>query len=66
MVTYFIDYIPKTVKAQLSPYLPFKEGLEELEVGEGGLNDWGEGAKKGYFFMSIIRGNKGKGGHFDG
>ena len=36
MVTYFIDYIPKTVKAQLSPYLPFKERLEELEVGEGG------------------------------
>ena len=41
-VTYLIDhymYIPKTVKAQLSPYLPFKEGwrLEGwLEVGEGG------------------------------
>ena len=40
-VTYLIDhymYIPKTVKAQLSPYLPFKEGwrLEGwLEVGEG-------------------------------
>ena len=48
VVTYFIDYIPKTVKAQLSPCLPFKEGLEELEVGEG-VNDWGEEAKKGYF-----------------
>ena len=34
-VTYLIDhymYIPKTVKAQLSPYLPFKEGWS-LEVG---------------------------------
>ena len=48
MVTYFIDYIPKTVKAQLSPCLPFKEGLEELEVGEGGQR-LGGGAKKGYF-----------------
>ena len=65
MVTYFIDYIPKTVKAQLSPYLPFKEGLEELEVGEGGVKRLGGGGKERIFFMSIIRGNKGKGGHFD-
>ena len=40
VVTYFIDYIPKTVKG----------GLEELEVGEGGkLFGGGGGAKKGYF-----------------
>ena len=32
----FYRLLPKTVKAQLSPYLPFKERLEELEVGEGG------------------------------
>ena len=42
--TYFIDhdmYIRKTVKAQLSPYLPFKEGWRLkgwLQVGEGGDN----------------------------
>ena len=47
-VTYCIDhymynmYIPKTVKAQLSPYLPFKEGW--LEVGGGGVTM--RGAKK--------------------
>ena len=52
-VTYFIDYIHKTVKAQLSPYLPFKEGWRR------GIKDWGEGV--GIFFISIIGGNK-KGG----
>ena len=37
-VTYFIDYyIPKTVKAQLSPYLPFKGG-GGVRGGEG-VND---------------------------
>ena len=35
VVTYVIDYTPKTVKAQLSPLSTFYGGLEEFEVGEG-------------------------------
>ena len=54
-VTYLIDhymYIPKTVKAQLSPYLPFKEGwrLEGwLEVGGGG-GGWQLGGQRNDIF----------------
>ena len=42
-VTYFIDYyIPKTVKAQLSPFLPFKEGWRSKSKRWGrGVHDWG-------------------------
>ena len=33
---YFIDYfLLKTVKAQLSPHLPYKEGLRSLRWGRG-------------------------------
>ena len=67
-VTYLIDhymYIPKTVKAQLSPYLPFKEGwrLEGwLEVGEGGDS---QGGKEMIFFNLKREGeNSGEGGLF--
>ena len=65
MVTYVIDYTPKTVKAQLSPLSNFYGGLEEFEVkgGGGGVNEWG--AKKGYFFISIIREKLGKFRDFD-
>ena len=47
VVTYVIDYTPKTIKAQLSPLSTFQGGLEEFEVGRV-VNVWG--AKKGYFF----------------
>ena len=34
---YFIDYLLlKTVKAQLSPHLPYKEGSRSLSWGAGG------------------------------
>ena len=53
-------YIPKTVKAQLSPYLPFKEGW--LEVGEGGDN---QGGKEMIFFNLKREGETcGEGGLF--
>ena len=58
-------YIPKTVKAQLSPYLPFKEGWRLdgwLEVGEGGDN---QGGKEMIFFNLKREGeNSGEGGLF--
>ena len=55
MVTYFIDYIPKTVKAQLSPYLPFKE-VGGVRGRGGGLNDWGKGGqRKDIFYLNNKR-----------
>ena len=47
VVTYVIDYTPKTIKAQLSPLSTFQGGLEEFEVGE-----WGKlvGGKERIFF----------------
>ena len=52
VVTYVIDYTPKTIKAQLSPLSTFQGGLEEFEVGEGGKRVRG---KERIFFISIIR-----------
>ena len=49
VVTYVIDYTPKTIKAQLSPLSTFQGGLEEFEVGEGGKR---VGGKERIFFLS--------------
>ena len=57
VVTYVIDYTPKTIKAQLSPLSTFQGGLEEFEVGEGGKR---VGGKERIFFISIIREKFGK------
>ena len=57
VVTYVIDYTPKTIKAQLSPLSTFQGGLEEFEVGEGGKR---VGGKERIFFISIIREKLGK------
>ena len=42
VVTYVIEYTPKTIKAQLSPPSTFQGGLEEFEVGEGGKRVGGQ------------------------
>ena len=47
VVTYVIDYTPKTIKAQLSPLSTFQGGLEEFELGEGGKR---VGGKERIFF----------------
>ena len=56
-VTYFIDYcIPKTVKAQLSPYLPFMEGWRRGDQGREFLclNNKGKIRGKVLFFIDRL------------
>ena len=53
MVTYAVDYTPKTVKAQLSPLSTFYGGLEEFEVGEGGK--WVGGKERIFFYLNSKR-----------
>ena len=60
-VTYFIEYyIPKTVKAQLSPYLPFWR-VRGVRGQEGGKRLGG----KGFFYLNREGEIRGKGGRFD-